>query len=158
MVFQIGDKVIHSTFGLGEIEFIEEKTIHGQLTNCYVVHIKDITTWVPINELQQQTLRAPTPPDEFERLSAILSGPGETLQADRLQRKDELLVQIRDGQLSSICRVVRNLTCFKRSKRLNEQENTILERAINSLLTEWTYSQGIPLTQARQALTDLLGE
>ena len=157
MGFQIGDKVIHCTFGLGEIVHIEEKLIQGQPTNCYVVRITDLMIWVPIDNLQH-TLRVPTPPEEFEKLSAILTNPGETLLEDRVLRKNQLLAQIKDGQLASICRVVRDLTYFKRSKKLNEQEKSILERAINSLLTEWTYSQGIPLVQAHQAMSNLLGE
>ena len=157
MGFQIGDKVIHCTFGLGEIVHIEEKLIQGQPTNCYVVRITDLMIWVPIDN-QQHTLRVPTPPEEFEKLSAILTNPGETLLEDRVLRKNQLLAQIKDGQLASICRVVRDLTYFKRSKKLNEQEKSILERAVNSLLTEWTYSQGIPLVQAHQALSNLLGE
>ncbi len=158
MGFQIGDKVIHSTFGLGEIVQIEEKMIHGNLTNCYVFRINEMSTWIPINSQDQHTLRVPTPPDEFGRVSAILASPGETLLEDRAQRKDQLLARIRDGQLSSICQVVRDLTYFKRSKKLNEQENSLLERATNSLLTEWTYSKGITLPQARKALENLLGE
>jgi len=158
MGFQIGDKVIHCTFGLGEIANTEEKIVQGQLTNCYVVRTSDLTIWVPIDDLQQQSLRAPTPPGEFEKLSAILTDPSETLLEDRVLRKNQLLAQIKDGQLASICRVVRDLTYFKRSKKLNEQEKFILERATNSLLTEWNYSLGVPRTQAQQAMENLLGE
>ena len=43
MAFQIGDKVIHRTFGMGEITRIEEKTINGHQVNCYVVSITDMT-------------------------------------------------------------------------------------------------------------------
>ena len=73
-------------------------------------------------------------------------------------RKDQLMAQMKDGQLASICRVVRDLTNFKRSKKLNDQEKSILERATNSLLTEWAYSLGMPLNQAEQAMMSLLGE
>jgi RNA polymerase-interacting CarD/CdnL/TRCF family regulator len=64
--------------------------------------------------------------------------------------------QIKDGQIGSICRVVRDLTHYKRSTKLNEQEKYILERAMNSLLTEWTYSLETPLPQAQQDMTNLL--
>jgi RNA polymerase-interacting CarD/CdnL/TRCF family regulator len=158
MGFQIGDKVIHSTFGLGEIVHIEEKIIQGLPTNCYVVRTTELTVWIPINDLQQHSLRVPTPPEEFERLSVILTNPSETLLEDRELRKNQLMTQMKDGQLASICRVVRDLTHFKHSKKLNDQEKSILERAINSLLTEWTYSLGMPLSQAHQAMTNLLGE
>ena len=77
MGFHVGDKVIHWTYGLGEIVHIEEKTIHGSTANCYVVRTPDMTIWIPINEVDQHSLRVPTPPKEFERLSAILTRPGE---------------------------------------------------------------------------------
>jgi RNA polymerase-interacting CarD/CdnL/TRCF family regulator len=64
---------------------------------------------------------------------------------------------MKDGQLASICRVVRDLTHFQRSTKLNDQEKSILERAIKSLLTEWTYSLGVPLSQAHQSMMNLLG-
>ena len=77
MGFHIGDKVIHWTYGLGEIVRIEEKPINDQLTNCYVFQTSDMTIWIPIDELQQHSLRQPTAPDEFVRLYAILNSPGE---------------------------------------------------------------------------------
>jgi RNA polymerase-interacting CarD/CdnL/TRCF family regulator len=63
---------------------------------------------------------------------------------------------MRDGQLASICRVGRDLTYFKRIKKLNDQENSILERAMKSLLTEWIYSLGVSQYQAQQAMAKML--
>jgi RNA polymerase-interacting CarD/CdnL/TRCF family regulator len=156
MGFQIGDKVIHWTYGLGEIVLIEEKIIHGHLTNCYVVEISDLTIWVPI-DLGQTSLRVPTPPKDFDKLFTILTSPGEALLEDRMLRKNQLMEQLRDGQLASLCRVVRDLTHFQRGTKLNDQERSILERAEKSLLAEWTYSLGTPFSQAHQAMTSMLG-
>lgn len=158
MGFQIGDKVIHSTYGLGEIKDLQNKTIRGASTNCYMIWIGNLNLqiWVPINNVEQQTLRVPAPPEEFERLAVILTRPGEALPEDRLLRKSQLQARIRDGQLASICAVVRDLTYYKRTSKLNEQENAILERAMNSLLIEWSYSHGISMHEARLALTNLL--
>jgi RNA polymerase-interacting CarD/CdnL/TRCF family regulator len=157
MAYQIGDKVIHWTYGLGEIKLIEEKIIHGRLTNCYVVQISDLTIWVPIDDLKQNSLRLPTPPNDFERLFTILTSPGEKLLEDRMLRKTQLIERMKDGQLASICQVVRDLTHFQRVAKLNDQERSILERAIQSLLAEWTYSLGTPFNQAHQAMVSMLG-
>jgi RNA polymerase-interacting CarD/CdnL/TRCF family regulator len=156
MSFKVGDIVIHWAFGVGEIMLIEEKTIRNQLTNCYVVRTSTLTIWIPITDLQQQSLRYPVPPEEFEQLSAILSSPCEKLQDDRVLRKNQLLAQMKDGQLASIIYVVRDLTNFKRSTRLNDREKAILALAVDSLLTEWIYSLGTPLGQARQTMMSLL--
>ena len=93
MDFHIGDKVIHSTYGMGEIIHIEEKVIHDRPTNCYVVRTNELTIWIPINDLHQHSLRTPTLPDEFVRLFSILTSPGEALPEDRVLRKDQLIAQ-----------------------------------------------------------------
>ena len=156
MGFQIGDKVIHSTYGLGEIAKIEEKNIHDHLMNCYVFRTPDLMIWVPINDDDQHSLRLPTPPNEFAGLFDILAGPSEKLVEDRVQRKNQLMAQIKDGQLGAICQVVRDLTHFKRVSKLNDNERDILERVNKSLLTEWTYCLGVPLLQAQQSLASML--
>ena len=156
MDFQIGDKVIHSTYGMGEIVHIEEKVIHDHPTNCYVVRTNELTIWIPINDLHQNSLRTPTLPDEFVRLFSILTSPGEELPEDRVLRKDQLLANMKNGQLASICQVVRDLTHLKQVKKLNDQEKSILERATNSLITEWIYSLGVSEYQAHQAMTQML--
>ena len=156
MSFHIGDKVIHCTFGLGEITQIEEKTINGHPTSCYVVNISDMTIWIPMDDLQQNSLRVPTPPEEFVRTLPILTSPNEVLQEDRVLRKNQLMDQLKDGQLASICRVVRDLTHYQRNSKLNDQERSILDRAVKSLLTEWTVSLGLPFNQAHQAMESML--
>ena len=157
MSFEIGDKVIHCTFGLGEIIQIEEKVINGDLTNCYVIQLNNMTIWVPIDDTGQSSLRVPTPPDEFIKTLPILSSPNETLLEDRLLRKKQLTDQLNDGQLASICRVVRDLSHYQRSSKLNDQERSILERAVKSLLTEWTFTLGITQLQAHQTMESLVG-
>lgn len=158
MSFQIGDTVIHLTHGLGQIIGIEEKCIHDHPTKCYVVSTADLMIWIPIDDAQQHNLRLPTPPEELVRLFEILSSPSEKLMDDRVMRKDQLLIQMRDGQLSSIFRVVRDLTNYKRNKKLNDRDKSILEWSTNSLLTEWAYSLKISIPQAKLALMSLLGE
>jgi RNA polymerase-interacting CarD/CdnL/TRCF family regulator len=158
MVYQVGDKVIHWTYGLGDIVGIEEKTIDGDVKKCYVVQVLNMMTWIPIDEFQQHSLRMPTPPDEFDSLFEILKSPGEELQTDRLQRRNRLLGLLKDGQVSSICQVVRDLTHFKRKTKLNDQEKFILESATRSLLSEWSYSLETPINQAQEELVTLLQE
>ncbi len=157
MSFEIGDKVIHCTFGLGEIIQIEEKVINGNLTKCYVIQLNDMTIWVPMDDSGQSSLRVPTPPDEFIKTLPILSSPNEILLEDRLLRKKQLTDQLKDGQLASICRVVRDLSHYQRNSKLNDQERSIFDRAVNSLLTEWTFTLGTTQLKAHQTMERLLG-
>ncbi len=157
MLFEIGDKVIHCTFGLGEIVQIEEKVINGNLTNCYVIQVNNMTIWVPMDDAGVSSLRIPTPPDQFMETLPILSSPNEVLLDDRVLRKQQLTDQLKDGQLASICRVVRDLSHYQRKSKLNDQERTIFDRAVKSLLTEWTFTLGTTQLQAHQTMERLLG-
>jgi RNA polymerase-interacting CarD/CdnL/TRCF family regulator len=157
MGFRIGDKVIHCSFGLGEITQIEAKVINGHQENCYVIQLNDMTIWVPIDDSVQSSLRVPTPPDEFIKTLPILSSPNESLLEDRVMRKKQLTDQLKDGKLSSICRVVRDLSHYQHNSKLNDQEKSILDRAVNSLLTEWTFTMGTTQHQAHQTMESMLG-
>jgi len=157
MDFQVGDKVIHRTYGLGEILQMDEKELSGQVNRYYVVKIRDLTVWVPTNGKGKPSLRPPTPKSEFKKLFALLSSPGEPLSFDRFERKTQLLEKMREWNLESICQVVRDLTFHRTVKKLNDDDNTILERAKNLLLNEWRFSLLIPIAQAEQELKQLLG-
>jgi RNA polymerase-interacting CarD/CdnL/TRCF family regulator len=157
MSFSVGEKVFHCSFGLGEITQIEEKVINGHQSNYYVIKLNDMTIWVPMDDTGQSSLRGPTPPEVFIKTLPILSDPNELLFEDRVLRKKQLTDQLNDGHLSSICRVVRDLTYYGRSSKLNDQEKSILERAVQSLLTEWTFTLGTSQNQAHQTMESMLG-
>ncbi len=158
MGFQIGDTVIHSTLGFGEIIEIEEKPINGRLECCFVVQIGDMTIWIPTDDPTQNSLRLPTSAKEFMGTLQILTGPTESLVEDRVLRKKQLSDRLKDGQLSSICRVVKDLSSYQRKSKLNDQERSILDKAVKSLLAEWTFSLGTPQIQAHQAMENMLEE
>jgi CarD family transcriptional regulator len=157
MNFQVGDQVVHYVYGLGEIIQVDEKRLLGRTSQHYVVKIRDLTIWVPVNEASVHSLRYPTPASDFEELFSILSSPAQPLSDDRLARKTQLSDQLNDGKLASICRAVRDLTFHSQTKKINENDKAVMERAQNFLLSEWSVSLSVSTAQARQGLNHLLG-
>jgi RNA polymerase-interacting CarD/CdnL/TRCF family regulator len=157
MDFPIGSTVIHAKYGLGEITQIEETFINGQISACYIVKTHDLMIWVPIADQRGlSSLRAPTPKTEFEDLLAILHAPSEPLPDDRKERKSRLLDQLTDGSVVSVCRLVRDLSGYGNKKKLSDDDKSILERAKNTLLTEWAFSLSVPVSQAQKRMGELL--
>ena len=154
--FQVGDKVIHWVYGLGEIIQIEEKVLSGHTAQYYVVQIRDLTLWVPENEAGEDRLRLPTPRSDFQNLFRLLASPGEPLSEDRMTRKTQLEELLNHRTLESTCRVVRDLMYHKRTNKLNQNDNTILKRARNFLLNEWSAALSVPVYQAEHELKILL--
>lgn len=158
MNFQVGDQVVHWTYGPGKVIQLDEKALSGHTELYYVVQIRDMTLFVPIHDQEESSLRLPTPSDEFDGLFAILKSPEEPLSSDRWERKNQLMALMKDGRLESICRVIRDLVAFRRAKKLNDYDAAILERAQNFLINEWQISLGVSRVQAERDLQVLLGE
>jgi RNA polymerase-interacting CarD/CdnL/TRCF family regulator len=158
MSFKVGDRVVHAVYGMGEIIQLDEKRLAGRSVRYYVVRIRDLTIWVPIENSGGSSLRYPTPASDFESLFTILRSPGEPLSEDRLARKTQLTDQIKDGKLSSVCRAVRDLINYRHTRKLNEYDTATLERLQEFLLNEWSVSLSISLAQAKIELGRLLGE
>jgi RNA polymerase-interacting CarD/CdnL/TRCF family regulator len=156
--FQVGDKVVHWSYGPGEIIQLEEKSLSGRMTLYYVVQVRDLTLWVPVEGADQHTLRPPTSTGEFEKLFKILRGPGEKLADDRYERKAQLTGLLRDGTLESVCRAIRDLSFHGYRKKLNDFDAALLERARKFLLDEWKISLAVPLSDAERQLELLLEE
>ena len=154
--FHVGDQVIHWVYGLGEIVRLDEKILSGQSGEYYVVQIRDLTLFVPRNEKGEHCLRFPTPAKDFEELFHLLASQGEPLSSDRFLRKSQLMDLLKDGTLASICRVIRDLVDYKRKNRFNETDKSILERARNLLLIEWSMVLSIPVREAEHELKGLL--
>jgi RNA polymerase-interacting CarD/CdnL/TRCF family regulator len=155
--FQVGDQVIHWVYGLGEIIQMDEKVLSGRAEKYYVVRIRDLTLWVPLNGTSEHCLRPPTPARDFKKLFSILSGPGEPLSADRFLRKTQLTELMKERSLESICRVIRDLADYKRSNKINENDHSILNHAKSFLLDEWSVALSVTVQQAEGELKNMLG-
>jgi RNA polymerase-interacting CarD/CdnL/TRCF family regulator len=155
MDFNIGDQVIHWTFGPGEIVGVDNKSIDNRTAKYYVFRTDELTVWVPVEE-QQGSLRYPASPNKFKKLFEILRSPGEALAEDRNLRKMQLAERMGERRLEAICGVIRDLHAFSLQKKLSEQDASVLERARKFLLEEWRITFAITPIEARQELDRLL--
>jgi CarD family transcriptional regulator len=156
MNFQVGDPVIHWSYGLGRIIRLDEKMVKGHTDKYYVVQIRDLTLWVKLNKTDEHGLRPPTPAKDFKKIFPLLSSPGEPLSQNRFARKTELTELMRARTLESICRIVRDLVHFKREHKMNDDDTSTLNYARDFLLNEWSVSLSVPIQQAERELKRLL--
>ena len=158
MSFQVGDKVVHRSFGRGEVVELDEKELAGKSQLYYVVEFNQLTLWVPVNGAEQGSLRLPVERLEFKKLFNILRSPGEELAEDRFQRQVQLSERMKEGSTEELCKIVRDITARGVDHKLNENDLSVLRHAQNLLLEEWQFSQGISLEESRVELEKLLKE
>lgn len=156
MLFNVGDAVMHWTYGYGHVVGIEERVISEKSAQYYAISIRDLTVWVPLDDQLATRLRPPATQAEFEELFSILSGTGEPLPEDRQFRKLAVLETLKDGKASSLCRVVRDLTSYQQAHNLSETDAQLLKRTREALLAEWTHTFSITPREAEDELHKLL--
>jgi RNA polymerase-interacting CarD/CdnL/TRCF family regulator len=156
MEFHAGDTVMHWSYGLGQIIRQEERDLSGSKVLYYAVQIQDMTVWVPIDDQLGSRLRTPTTESGFKRMFAILSGPGETLPKDRLERRSRLLALHKDGRAESLCQIIRDLSAYQKTCRLNDNDKILLKQSRNALVGEWKFVLSISREQAEFELYRLL--
>ena len=156
MNFYKGDMVMHWTYGIGQVVNLEERTLAGSKMLYYVVHVQDLTVWVPADSKVASRLRSPTPKLQFIQLLTILSDPSEPLPENRLERKTHLQERIKDSSVVSLCHIVRDLCASKKEHQLNDHDTLVLKQALKILLGEWEFVLSVTQAQANLELHRLL--
>lgn len=156
MAFHEGDVVVHWTYGLGRIIQLEEREVFGSRSLYYAVQVGDMTVWVPEDGNLDSRLRFPAKRDEFERLLCILSTPSEVLSDNRNERRTHLLGLLKHGRVESLCRMIRDLHTYQHLHQLNDNDQTLMKQACNTLSGEWGFVLGLTPGQVEHELHHLL--
>jgi RNA polymerase-interacting CarD/CdnL/TRCF family regulator len=156
MDFQTGDRVMHATYGLGHVQAIEKHTVNDTTGMYYMIQTADLTIWVAADGSMKNRLRYPTTATRFKKMLALLSSPAESLPGDRRQRYVLLLDLLNDGGIKSLCKVIRDLTAYRRANSWNEYDNALMKRASKALIGEWSASLSITPREAEMELHRLL--
>lgn len=156
MSFQVGDHVMHWTFGFGKVVELETRAVAEKDVLHYVVQIDDMKIWVPEDESLSQRLRKPSSKEEFKHLQVILSNEKEKLPEDRILRKSMMIEILKDGSAKGLFRVVRSLANFRKVKALNDNDQALLRRVEKALISEWGFVLSVTPSQAETDLRQML--
>jgi len=156
MSYQIGDPVVHCTYGMGEVVGVEEKTMGGETRRYYVVKVGTLTLWTPVDDPEGSNLRPPASRTEFQASLKIIHTAGEPLADNKYQRQSQVVQRLKKKSLEEICSIIRDLVAWSRVHRLTKDDSDLLRRAEDILLDEWELSLGTSRDIARQELNRLL--
>lgn len=159
MSFNVGDVVVHSEHGIGQVVRLEEKRFFGVESRLYYeVNMPNTTVWVPVEAGAPIGLRPVTDRADLPRYRRVLTSRPLSLDKDRRQRQLYVSQRLKQGSFELLCEVVRDLTASSWRKSLNEWDSLALRRAYDNLCQEWALSAAVPLAEARDEIEALLAE
>ena len=117
MLYSIGDNIVHSRYGVGEIVDIEDKELFGKTATYYVAKTKDSTFWIPVENANNERTRPVVPSQTIQNevIEALEDDPHEMASNFKTRRK-----RIKDvnasGKIVHVAQLVRDLTYRKAQK------------------------------------------
>ena len=157
--FEVGEKVVYPSHGVGEITAIETQVISGFDLKVYVISfLQDkMTLRVPVGRAATSGLRSIVKTGDVSKIYAALKGKPK--QGNRMwsRRAQEYETKINSGDIVAVAEVVRDLYKNVDTDR-SYSERTIYESALNRLASEIAILEGISKDEAVNKLIEVLRE
>jgi CarD family transcriptional regulator len=161
MIFQIGDAVIHPSYGAGTVVDIRKLEYFGGGKPYYSIELSDgskTRVWVPVGEAGKRGVRRPTPVSQLGRVWRVLRAGPETLSPDHDKRHELLQEKLRGGDVFRIAEVVRDMFWENhRSHRPTITGKELYDRGLMLLTSELATVQGCDLAAAEAEISSILG-
>ena len=157
--FNIGDKVVYPSHGVGEIIDLEKQEVAGTIFEVYVISFpKDkMTLRVPVSRAEVSGLRQLVDKKAIDEVYEILQGKPKQGNKMWSRRAQEYESKINSGDLESVAEVVRDLYKNVDNDR-SYSERTIYESALKRLSTEIAILEKTTEEESTNKLIGLLRE
>lgn len=156
-MFKIGDKVSHPSFGVGDVENIEEKKVLGQKEKYYILKlmVNEMTLMVPVNKAEEIGLRyiidPETVPDVLNVLGHRIDDEMDGNYKQRIRSQTEM---VDSGDILKVAQVVKNYTHRDTVEKLSSTERGLYDRARKILVGEISVACNIEQTKAKSIIKE----
>jgi RNA polymerase-interacting CarD/CdnL/TRCF family regulator len=158
MHYSIGEWVVHSQYGVGQIKKTEVLPLHGEQTECFMVQVKDGAFWFPTSTSENPRIR---PVESQEIITKVIKNlrrkPGN-LDKDKKYWAQQIKEMPLDGDLVTISKLIRDLSAQQALKRLNDSQIRILSKLSGRLMREWAAITGEEIEEIRSRFNQYVSE
>jgi CarD family transcriptional regulator len=140
--FQVDQKVVYPSQGVGVIKAIEQKEFKNEKIPYYVIYLEvsDMTIMVPVNKAEGLGIRPIVHRDEALRALELIGEDYEPIPSDWKLRYQMNLDLLKKGSVSDIAAIVRSLYHRSKVKELPILERKLYDSALKLLEDEVAFS------------------
>jgi Transcriptional regulators, similar to M. xanthus CarD len=157
-LFNIGDKIVYPSQGIGVIDEIEEKEFKGEKQAYYtiILYNNNMKLTLPFSRIETSNMRLVSDSTTLDsRLKHINKFLVEVEELDKVNFKERKTVnelKIKSGALDDYLEVICNLTQVKMEHNLNSSEKQMLASAKKIVIEEISQSKNISNDEAADLL------
>jgi CarD family transcriptional regulator len=140
--FQVDQKVVYPSQGVGIITAIEEKEFKSEKVPYYVIYLEvsDMTIMVPVDKAGGLGIRPIVPREEAQRALELIGENYEPIPSDWKLRYQMNLDLLKKGSVLDIAAIVRSLYHRSKVKELPILERKLYDSALKLLEDEVAFS------------------
>ena len=154
-MFNVGNKVIHNSYGLCEIAAIESQNTYYGKQDCYIIYMQGTKVMIPVAHAEM--LRYPIKKEEVAEVLEVLGKseglPDELPSKERIKSYTEKLVS---NDIFKIAEVLRGLAFLDTVDKLRGAEKNLFERINKILSDEISFVQNISKQEAQRLVQGCL--
>ncbi len=143
-LFNVGDKAVHPSHGVGEVTAIEQREIAGTRATFYILRILDnsMKVMVPKSAASQVGLRAIMSDAEANTILSTMRAREVAVDVQPWSRRFRVYTEmIKSGSAVEIAKVLRDMNRLKFDKELSFGERRLLDQARSLLLKELAFAK-----------------
>ena len=144
--FEVGDKAVHPSHGVGEVTAIESREIGGTKANFYILRILDngMKVMVPTTAVMQVGLRRVMSVIEADTVLDTMKKREVAVDLQPWSRRFRAYTEmIKSGSPHEIAKVLRDMHRLKFDKELSFGERRLLDQAKGLLFKELALSKKV---------------
>ena len=154
--FAIGDWIVHSNYGLGQIEGEDSKTMGGEKKKYFKVSFSGGFYWLATANVDAVYVRSIASEKEVKKALKLFKEDSESLPKDHKDRNRVIHEILKSVSLIEKVKLIRDLSARKIEHALNFKENEIFERLKNDFIQEWHLCCGKEESVLREKLNGYL--
>ena len=152
--FQVDQKVVYPSQGVGVIKEIVQKKFKDSKIPYYIIHIEvtDMTIMVPVDRAIELGIRSTVSRDEAMKALDLISEDYEPIPTDWKMRYQMNLELLKKGSIRDIASIVRSLYHRSKVKELPIQERKLYDSALRLMEDEVSISLRKPKDEIQQLI------
>ena len=154
LTFDLGDKVVYPSHGVGSIQSLELQEIAGEKINLYVIYFERerMTLRLPVAKADISGLRCLSSRGQLDNVMKILKTKGKIKRTMWARRAQEYEAKINSGNPESIAQVLRDLHRTKEEPDQSYSERQLYQNALMRLCQELSIVKVIEESEARKTI------
>lgn len=152
--FRVNQKIVYPLQGVGQVKEIQKRDFKGKTTLYYQIYLKvtDMTVMVPVEKADEIGIRGIVEENKAREALDIIGQDSEPLTTDWKMRYQLNLDLLKNGAVTDIALVVRNLYHRSKVKELPVLERKLYDSALKILVDEITFSLEKPQNEVEEMI------